>query len=220
MKNSTHYYFAVAIILVDIVLFNPLSMFEKLFTLPFVILAGYVALVPNKLERWLCIDRKTHTCTERCRHPLTHHPIIVFILLWLFSLISITPQYVSMYQLLTRIILLAYGSHLVLDVLTPEGLPLGRTPTLFYQDHTKNYTFNITTKSRKRLRFFHGAFSRDNSNINHKITLASKLIVLLYCFMLILEINRNLEILATIDQFLTHLNGWVTLCQREGIEWF
>lgn len=200
MKNSTHYYFAVTVMLGDILLFNPLSVFEKLLIIPYVVLGGILALVPNKLEKWLCIDRTTAICTDRCRHPLTHHPIIVVVLLWVFSTIPIIPSYVRIYQLLTRLVLLAYGSHLILDMMTPEGLPLGLTPTLFCQDHMKNYVFNDPDRPRKRLRIYH--ISRDSSNFNQKLTLTSKLIFLVYCFILIIELNQNPEVLAPLTLFL------------------
>ena len=183
MKNSTHYYFAVAVMLGDILLINPLSVLEKLLIIPYVILGGTLAFLPNKLEKWLCIDQVTAICTDRCRHPLTHHPAIVVVLLWIFSIIPIIPSYMRIYRLLTRLVLLAHSSHLLLDMINPEGLPLGFTPTLFFQDRMKNYAFNDATKSRKRLCIFH--ISRDSSNINHKLTLTSKLIVLIYCLLIL-----------------------------------
>jgi hypothetical protein len=200
MKNSTHFFFAIAVMLGDILLFNPLSVLEKLLILPCVVLGGILAFLPNKLERWLCIDQKTVTCTDRCRHPLTHHPAIVVILLWGFSVIPIATPYVRPYQLLTRLVLLAYGSHLFLDMINTEGIPLGITPTLFCQDQMKNYVFNDITKSRKRLRFFH--ISRDSNGINHRLTLVSKIVVFVYCFILVVELNRNPEILASLAPFL------------------
>lgn len=221
MKNITHYYFAVAIILVDIWLLDPLSSLEKLLLFPVMIGAGSLTLLPNKLEKWLCIDRKTRTCTERCRHPLTHHPVLVFVLIWIFGLIPITPPYFRVYHLLAKMILLAIGSHLVLDMLTPEGLPLGLTPTVFCQDDTKNYSFNDITKPRMRLRLFQGIFSRDSSNANRNIILTSKLILLVYCFVLVLEITYNPEILTTLYQIVfAHLNGWIMLVKGELKPWF
>lgn len=216
MKNTTHYYFAVAIILIDIWFLNPLSTLEKLLLSPVVIGAGSLTLLPNKLENWFCIDRKTRTCTDRCRHPLTHHPGLVLVLIWIFEMIPILPQYYQLYHLLTRMILLSFSSHLILDLLTPEGLPLGLTPTLFCQDEMKNYSFNDTTRPRMRLRLFQGIVSRDSSNVNRKITLASKLILLAYSVVLLLGIISDPEMIISLYHIiLTQVNGWIMLLQGE-----
>jgi hypothetical protein len=216
MRNITHYYFAVAIILIDIWVLNPVSPLEKLFLSPVVIGAGFLALLPNKLDAWFCIDRKTRTCTERCRHPLTHHPGFLLGLIWCFEILPVLPQYYQLYHLLTRMILISFSSHLVLDLLTPEGLPLGRTPTLFCQDEMKNYSFNDTMRPRIRLRLFQGIVSRDSSNVNEKIILASKSILLAHSVMLVLGILSDPEIIFSLYySILTHGNQWIMLLQGE-----
>ncbi|MFX1518254.1 MAG: hypothetical protein ACFFC6_18310, partial [Promethearchaeota archaeon] len=63
-----------------------------------------------------------------------------------------------------------------------------------------NYVFNDITKSRKRLRFFH--ISRDSNSVNHRLTLVSKIVVLVYVFILIVELNRNPEVLTSLTIFL------------------
>jgi hypothetical protein len=214
MRNTTHFYFAVAIILFDIWFLNPLSTLEKLFLSPVVIGAGSLTLLPNRLEVWFCIDRKTRTCTDRCRHPLTHHPGLVLGLIWCFEILPILPQYYQLYHLITRMILLSFSSHLVLDLLSPEGIPLGRTPTLFCQDETKNYSFNDITRPRLRLRLFHGIVSRDRSDINEKITLISKAMLFAHGIALVLGILADPEMLISLYQpVLTQVNGWIIILQ-------
>ena len=220
MKNATHFYFAVAIILTDLWLLNSISLLEKAILIPVVIGAGSLSLLPNKLEAWLCIDQKTHTCADRCRHPLTHHPGILLGFIWLFDILPVLPQYYHLYHLLTRMILLSFSSHLILDLLTPEGLPLGRTPTLFCQDEMKNYSFNDTTRPRLRLRLFQGIVSRDSSNVNRKITFISKLVLLVYSVGLGLGILSDPEMIILLyHSLLTRGNGWIMLLQGDLKPW-
>ncbi len=186
MRNLTHYYFSIAVILIEGIFISQVSVVEQIILLPLAFFVSLVAIAPNKLDKFFCLDRKTKTCTERCRHPITHHPAAFFVLVALLSYITIGTSYYGLYFLLTKTFLLSYGSHLLLDMLNSEGIPIGTIPTLFCQDQTKNYRFNDTTKPRRRLNIMN--FSRESFEANRRTGLICKIIIGLYCFQLVYEL--------------------------------
>ncbi len=186
MRSITHYYFSTAVILIEGIFISQISVVEQIILLPLALLVSLVAIAPNVLDKYFCLDRKTRTCTERCRHPITHHPVNLLVLVIIFSSINIETSYYGLYFLLTKTFLLSYGSHLFLDMLSSEGIPIGTIPTLFCQDQTKNYRFNDLTKPRRQISIMN--LSRDSFEINNRTGLTCKIIIGLYCFQLVYEL--------------------------------
>lgn len=156
--------------------------------LPILILFSFFSLLPNVLDPYFCKDRKTHTCLERCRHPVTHSPLIFLLLSFILSLI---PLDFTEYRLFIWFFVVSYGSHLFLDIFSHEGLPLLFRPSLFLQDHAKNYLFDFHSKPRPRLRLLSDKVLRNDLQINHRICLGCKVIVLLIGFQLIVEMSKT-----------------------------
>jgi len=185
MKDNTHYWFSVVILLVATADSSRVTIFDKIVFFIAVLLCSFIALIPNYLENLFC--------SERCRHPATHHPIIPVLIVFGILLTPITKIDLESLQLFAKIFILSYGSHLFLDVFTEEGIPLSITPTLFLQDPTKHYTFNDKTKSRKRVQFSQFSVLKDTSGIDQKISLFCQGTVIFYCFQLAMEVFTSLS---------------------------
>lgn len=195
MHNQTHFWFAFTCILSSILLFSQFSVTEQLLLIPWAVIFSLIALFPNIFDKYFCLDRKTHTCTERCRHPVTHSPIAFFLMILILTVGTIDSFW---YNFMVNAIILAYGSHLFLDIFSQEGIPLGFVPTLFTQDPTKNYVFNEATKPRMRLCLSTDSFSRDNRRTNRHINLGCKIIIIFLCVHLLLELKDTSIDLETI----------------------
>ncbi|PWI46988.1 hypothetical protein CEE45_13880 [Candidatus Heimdallarchaeota archaeon B3_Heim] len=210
MKNHTHFWFAFVCILGNMIIFSPFSVIDQLFLIPWVVLFSFIALIPNFLDKYFCVHRKTHTCTERCRHPATHSPFALLLLS--FILILGTDGY-DWYNFMMSAIVLAYGSHLFLDIFSHEGIPVGFIPTLFTQDPTKNYVFNTPTKPRMRIRFSTDRLSRDSRRINQRICLGCKIILIFICFLFILELkNSSFDLETVMNAF-----KWIFTLKKGGL---
>jgi len=205
MDNSTHYWFSFALIILNTVLMTQRSLYEQILILIIVIPLNLISIVPNVLDKFFCVDRKTRICTERCRHPITHHPMLFILLIAFLSVIDVSSQYYFLYHILSEIILLSFGSHLVLDMVSKEGIPLSFSPTLFSQDQSKNYGCNETTTPKLRLKIPKIILSRDDYRTNLQISMLCKGIVALYCFQLfynVIQSSNSMEfILRSLTQF-------------------
>ncbi|MHA2366959.1 MAG: metal-dependent hydrolase [Candidatus Hodarchaeales archaeon] len=193
MDNSTHYWFSFALI-VCVTLFTiqpPLD--KQIVTFLLIIPFNLISVLPNLIDSYFCVDRKSRTCTERCRHPFTHHPLLFITLVFFLSAVNVNSGYYEFYDILSAVFLIAFGSHLLLDMISKEGLPLSLKPALFNQDQSKNYTFNEKTQGTKKLRFPLIGSSRNDYKINQRITLACKGIIILYCFRLFYEVGTKWE---------------------------
>ena len=205
MQNQTHYWFAFACNLSFIYFGSDFSMINRLLLLLLIPIVSWIALLPNILDRYFCRDRETQTCTEKCRHPVTHGP---FVFLLAIVILTQNTSTNSWYGLIVSTFILAYGSHLFLDIFSHEGIPLGFLPTLFLQDPAKNYVFNSHEKRRMRLRMPTDRFLRDNRRTNHCICLGSKLIIFLIGLQFILDlkdVRLDYEMLINVVQYLNSL---------------
>ena len=188
MKNYTHFWFAFACVLVNNTQFNQFSLSEQLLLIPVALFVAITSFLPNILDKYACNYRKKKTCIIRCRHPVTHSPLTLFILVIALKLVTIGYSWSGF---VIETFFIATGSHLFLDIFSEEGIPLGLKPTLFVQDYTKNYAFNDHTKPRMRLRFRTDRYfpnSRNTGQINSYISLGSKLIVLFLCLQVLWEL--------------------------------
>ena len=210
MQNHTHFWFALACILGNNILFSQFSQIEQFLLIPWAVSFSFISLSPNFLDKYFCVNRKTRTCTERCRHPATHNPIVFFLLIYILRLGTIG---FSWSYFVVEALTLAIGSHLFLDMFSHEGIPLGFIPTLFVQDPTKNYVFNDLTKPNKRLCFSTVILSRDNWNTNRYISLGCKIIIIFLCLQLLLELKDIPAYLETIMKAL----HWMVIPMKGGI---
>ncbi len=156
--------------------------------LPFAVGLSFISVFPNILDKYFCTDQKMKTCAERCRHPLTHNPIILLFLFLVFLGVNTENQ---IFCLLVRGIFLSIGSHLILDIFSEEGIPIGFTSTLFSQDRRKNYLFNQHTRPRLKLRLHSSLLSREERGINHRIVLLCKGVVVLACLLILIDNLRD-----------------------------
>ena len=207
MRNTTHYFFSLAVIFIEGLFISRISVTELIILFPLAFLVSVSGIAPNLLDSFFCLDRNMKTCTERCRHPLTHHPATFLTLVLILSLINIETTYYGLYFLLTKTFLLSYGSHLLLDMMSYEGIPIGTTPTLFCQDQSKNYRFNEITKPRKRLLIPIMKFSRVSRVTNRRMTIFCLIIIGFYSFLVFLELYHDLSKIMFIWDILNELMG-------------
>lgn len=123
MKNSTHYFLAVGLQnLYNLIFINDPILSWLLFGLSFPL--GMFSLVPNILDSYSGVN---HTYQTKYRHPLTHSPL--FSLCYFVLLYYIVEKIIGTLLLIIVLsIALGWFSHLFLDALNPEGIPLGRKP--------------------------------------------------------------------------------------------
>ncbi|UCE13420.1 MAG: metal-dependent hydrolase [Candidatus Heimdallarchaeota archaeon] len=134
MKNSTHYFLAIGIQNLYFLIFindSVLSWFFFVFSFPM----SVISLVPNILDSYSGVN---HTYQTKYRHPLTHSPLT---LCYFVPLYYIAEKIVGTILLIIVLsVTLGWFSHLFLDALNPEGIPLGRKP--IYSPHSiKHYSW-------------------------------------------------------------------------------
>ena len=145
MKNSTHYFFALGLInLYSLVLIQEEVQSWFCFGLSF-ILAG-ISIVPNLLDNYAGanfqyegVQLVKHRFSRRYRHPLFHSPwTIGYFLPFLYiSGKSSNPYFIIIIFSLE----ISWVSHIFLDSLNPEGIPLGREP-IFSNHISKHYQWS------------------------------------------------------------------------------
>ena len=150
MKNSTHYFLAVGMYNLCTLIFitDPLlSWLSFMFSFP---LSG-ISLVPNFLDSYTAANLKyegvqlKHRSSIQYRHPLTHSPWTLGYFVPLFYIVEIIPNPILLATFFA--IISGWFSHLFLDTLNPEGIPLGRKPV--YTLHpVKHYSWRQPTNTR------------------------------------------------------------------------
>ncbi len=188
MQDRTHFWFAFSILLLDILFLGNVKPMIQMIFLPLVVILSFSSNLPNILDKYLCLDQKTKTCSERCRHPITHG---LFVLLILFVCILEFKTDNQILYLFVRGIFLSIGSHLFLDVFSEEGIPVGLNPTLFYQDKHKNYLYNQYKRPRLKVHFFNNFLLRDKQIINNRIVQVCKGVVIACCLFITIDLIRN-----------------------------
>ena len=146
MKNSTHYLFAVGILnLFTLLLIKDPGLAWLFLGLSFPL--GIFSLIPNLLDKYTANwqDRGTQL-KLRVRHPLTHSP---WTLGYFFPCYYFIDSFASDPVLLLTIIALslAWFSHIFLDSLNPEGIPLGKQP-IYLPHPVKHYSWQKHSKTR------------------------------------------------------------------------
>ena len=199
MYNSTHYWFSFTSILGYILLLSHLSVTEQILLILWIPIISFISLIPNIFDKYFCKDYETQTCVERCRHPITHSPYTFFMLILILTLVNNSS---TSYKFIANAIIIAWGTHLLLDMFSQEGIPLGFVPTLFTQDPTKNYVFNESTRPRMRLHVPTKRIIRDDSTTNKHIRLLCKIAVFYLCVQLLLDLKEiTINFKASIDIF-------------------
>ncbi|MFX1506075.1 MAG: hypothetical protein ACFFDC_08165 [Promethearchaeota archaeon] len=147
MKNSTHYLFAVGFLnLFTLVLIKDPELAWLFLGLSFPL--GSFSLVPNLLDKYTVANWQYGgvQLKPRVRHPLTHSPWTLGYFLPCYYLID---SFFSNPALLMTIftLSLAWFSHLFLDSLNPEGIPLGKQP-IYLPHPVKHYSWQKRSKTR------------------------------------------------------------------------
>ncbi|MFX0123702.1 MAG: metal-dependent hydrolase [Candidatus Hodarchaeota archaeon] len=146
MKNSTHYLFAVGLLNLFILLFirDPLvAWFFLALSFP---LSG-VSLIPNILDSYTAADLKYEgvQLKHRARHPLTHSPWTLGYFFPFYYLIEKFSDPILL--VIVFLLVLGWVSHLFLDALNPEGIPLGKKP-IYLPHPVKHYSWWKCTNTR------------------------------------------------------------------------
>lgn len=146
MKNSTHYLFAVGILnlYTFILIKDPLLAWLFLFlSFP---LSG-ISLIPNLLDSYTTANLKYEgvQLKHRARHPLTHSPWTLGYFLPFYYIIEMFSDPILLITVF--VLVLGWFSHLFLDVLNPEGIPLGKEP-IFLPHPVKHYSWRKPTNTR------------------------------------------------------------------------
>lgn len=145
MKNSTHYLFAVGLLnLFTLVLIKDPEIAWLFWGLSF--LLGGFSLVPNLLDKYTATNWQYGGLKPRVRHPLTHSP---WTLGYFFPCYYFIDNFFPDPALLltTFTLSLAWFSHLFLDSLNPEGIPLGKQP-IYLPHPVKHYSWQKRSKTR------------------------------------------------------------------------
>jgi len=187
MEQKTHIVFTLMIIVyLDSSNYTPTKL---LFHLPLGIIIGILcANLPNTLDKLMYKGFNETKLLGNCRHPLTHHPftglyLIIFLLIDLGYLLQGVGIIINTYyiqELLIYYLSISWYSHLFLDMLSAEGIPIWTKP-IFEQDPSKSYLFKQLTHNVPKINFFQ--FSRDNRRINDRISKCCSIILgLLFLF--------------------------------------
>jgi hypothetical protein len=146
MKNSTHYFFSVGLLNLFILLLieDPaLAWFFLVLSFP---LGGF-SIIPNLLDKYVANWHNGEVQLKpRVRHPLSHSPWTLgyFIPCYYF----VDSLFSDPVLLLTIFILaLIWFSHLFLDSLNPEGIPLGKKP-IYLPHPVKHYSWQKRSNTR------------------------------------------------------------------------
>jgi hypothetical protein len=92
------------------------------------------------------------------------------------------------YSILVFIAMIVWDSHLLLDLFTIEGIPLGLRPAITQNPH-KNYVFEDL--GRKSGVFSLSKRSSESDDLNRGVTLVSTLIIVFYLIDLFVELTTN-----------------------------
>ncbi|UCG03408.1 MAG: metal-dependent hydrolase [Candidatus Heimdallarchaeota archaeon] len=149
MKNSTHYLFAVGLLNLYVLIFIRDPLLAWVFFILSFPLSG-VSLLPNLLDSYTAADLKFEGVQlHRVRHPLTHSP---WTLGYFLPLYYIGEQFSNQFFIfMVFVLVLGWLSHLLLDTLNPEGIPLGKQP-IFLPHPVKHYSFQRKRTNTRVLR--------------------------------------------------------------------
>ncbi|MFX0084090.1 MAG: hypothetical protein ACFFAU_00315 [Candidatus Hodarchaeota archaeon] len=145
MKNHTHYFLALGLInLYSLLFIREMVQTWFCFSISF-ILAG-ISIVPNLLDNYAGanfqyegVQLVKHRFSRRYRHPLFHSPwTIGYFLPFVYIEGKISNPYLSIIFLCLEI---GWASHIFLDSLNPEGIPIGRKP-IFSNHLSKHYQWS------------------------------------------------------------------------------
>lgn len=144
-------------------------------------LFGFIAILPDILDKYPCQLQGQVNCTHHCRHPLTHAP---WTLLYFIAIAILLPADEEISFILLQITA-SWFSHLLLDTLNPTGIPLFLKPALENAD-AKHYSLKRINLKTKRLVF--GNINYNNFRWNNTLSLISILSILLFSTVSVLDI--------------------------------
>ena len=145
MKNHTHYFFALGLInLYGLIYVNEIVQTWFCFAFSF-IFAG-ISLLPNLIDNYTGADFQfggvqllQHRFSRRYRHPLTHSIWTLGYFLPLDYLSGVFKD--PFFNIIVLSLKIGWMSHILLDSLNPEGIPIGRKP-IFSNHLSKHYQWS------------------------------------------------------------------------------
>jgi len=99
----------------------------------------------------------------RYRHPLSHSPWTIAYFFPLLYLGEVTN--IILIQIIASLMTISWLSHLILDLLNPGGIPIGKG-AIFNNHPIKHYQFTINCGNYKRLRLARIPFNDIKANRN------------------------------------------------------
>ncbi|MFW9903663.1 MAG: hypothetical protein ACFFFH_04980 [Candidatus Thorarchaeota archaeon] len=147
MKDSTHYSFAVGLLnLFTLLLIKDPGLAWLFLGLSFPL--GGFSLVPNLLDKYTSTNWQYGgvQLKPRVRHPLTHSPwTLGYFFPCYYFIDSFFSDPVFLFIIFT--LFLAWFSHLFLDSLNSEGIPLGKQP-IYLPHPVKHYSWQKRSKTK------------------------------------------------------------------------
>jgi hypothetical protein len=144
MKNSTHYLFAVGLLNLFILICIKDPVLAWLFLgLSFPL--GAFSVVPNLLDIYITTKQCEKGLRYRIRHPLSHSPWTLLYFVPLYYIVELFSN--PMFLIANITLALGWLSHLFLDTLNPEGIPLGKKP-IYLPHPVKHYSWQKRSKTR------------------------------------------------------------------------
>ena len=163
MKNSTHYLFSLGLtnLYLLIKLDDPIiSSISVVFSL----VCSFISLLPNVLDQHVSVKYEYEGVKlPRYRHPLSHSP---WTIAYFFPLLYLGEVTDSLFvQIIAALMTISWLSHLLLDLLNPGGIPIGKQ-AIFTNHPVKHYQFMIFNRNYKRLRLARIPFNDIKANRN------------------------------------------------------
>jgi len=194
LKELTHVLFAMGLLNLAILLFvqNPSQAWILTLCSP---LLSIISVVPNKLDSLLgfgdfnSIPDRTIT---KYRYPLSHSP---YTLGYFLPLLYIAEYLnIPIFEKLVVLTIISWMSHLALDALTDNGIPLGKSAVI--QNHPmKHYHWIQTSRTHKlKLDYLKGV---NPEKINRKFSRIGVFLLSVNIFDLLL--NKRLNLLDLIQ---------------------
>lgn len=193
MRYQTHVWSSIAVYCLILLVtgVSPVEQFSVSQTLSTIFLILVLNKAPNWFDSKLSIDGATGVKLPRMRHPLSHNPFVVqlyFILLFSIGSVAEGLMGIEFYSMVVSIVMIVWDSHLLLDLFTIEGIPLGLRPAITQNPH-KNYAFEDLSK--KSGVFSLSKRSSESDDLNRGAILISTVIIVFYLINLFVELTTK-----------------------------
>ena len=164
MKTSTHYSFSLGLTNLFLLLEQRFDPSLLGLSVIFSLICSFMSVLPNYMDKRVSISAGAKL--QRNRHPLTHSPWTVLYFLPFLYLSEVVDA--AIIQIIVSLSTISWCSHLLLDLLNPGGIPIGKKP-VFNNHPIKHYHLRINNKKYKRIQLACIPFNdiRVNRNLSY-----------------------------------------------------